>query len=138
MSERIRDFCWSRPAGVEKVNIHNFFVQKLAIAAPQTQAVIKSALSAASQKTKSRGAPRPPSSASRAAIRHSTGAWSPGFGLRGGCASSRLDHGLKVELTSTPNSLNSSFWPRLQLKNIENVQKMIFLGRSYRDPCRGY
>ena len=57
------------------------------------QAVIKSAASAASPKTKiqeSRGA---------------NGRWkrlgSPGFrdfGLRGGCPSSRLDHSLKVEL----------------------------------------
>ena len=65
------------------------------------QAVIESAASAASPNTKSRGpssrgACRPPSSASRAAVRRSTAAWSPAFGLRGVCASRRLDHDLKT------------------------------------------
>ena len=61
------------------------------------QAVIKSATSAASRKTKNQG-PR-----SREAHVHaddgarlgSPGSWSLTFGLPGGCASSRLDHGLK-------------------------------------------
>ena len=39
-------------------------------------------------------APRP-SPASRVTVPHSLGASFPGFGLPGGCASSRLDHGLK-------------------------------------------
>ena len=64
------------------------------------QAVIKSAASAVSRKPKSRGpssrgAPRAPSSASQAAVWRCPGAWCPGFGLRGACASSPLDHGLE-------------------------------------------
>ena len=65
------------------------------------QAVIKSATSAASPKTKiqeSRGASgMPADNGSAGGRRKQLG--SPrflDFGLRGGCASSRLDHGLKV------------------------------------------
>ena len=65
------------------------------------QAVIKSAASAASRKakksgTKIRGSPRTTArQADDGARLGSPGCWSLIFGLRGGCASSRLDHGLK-------------------------------------------
>ena len=67
------------------------------------QAVIKSAATAASRKTKNKsgtkiqGSPaeprRPQAEPSSVG---SPGSWSLIFGLPGGCASSRLDHGLKV------------------------------------------
>ena len=65
------------------------------------QAVIKSAASAASRKHKSRegssrGVPRSRRPPAEAVVLHFPGASFPGFGLPGGCASSRLDHGLKV------------------------------------------
>ena len=65
------------------------------------QAVIKSAASAASRKTKnqgprSRGAPEPRRPQAEPSSVGSPGSWSLIFGLHGGCASSRLDHGLKV------------------------------------------
>ena len=53
------------------------------------EVVVKPAASAASRKTKSR-APR-----SREAPRRPP-SWSPGFGLPGGCASGRLDHGFQM------------------------------------------
>ena len=64
------------------------------------QAMIKSAASAASRKPKSRegssrGVPRGRRPPAEAVVLHSPGASFPGFGLPGGCASSRLDHGLK-------------------------------------------
>ena len=66
-----------------------------------TQAVIKSAASAASPKAKSReGSSREVQDDGfgwrATASGHFPGASFPGFGLPGGCASSRLDHGLKV------------------------------------------
>ena len=69
------------------------------------QAVIKSAASAASPKAKSRkGSSREVSRGRRppaeAVVLHSPGASFPGFGLPGGCASSRLDHGLKFSKTA--------------------------------------
>ena len=58
------------------------------------EAVIKSAATAASRKAKSREpSSSPTSSASRAAFRCSPADRSPGFGLPGGCVSSRLGHG---------------------------------------------
>ena len=65
------------------------------------QAVIKSAASAASRETKnqgprSRGAPEPRRPQAEPSSVGSPGSWSLIFGLPGGCASSRLDHGLKV------------------------------------------
>ena len=64
------------------------------------QAVIKSAASAASRKPKSRGSSRGVQDDGfgwrATASGHSPGASFPGFGLPGGCASSRLDHGCKI------------------------------------------
>ena len=65
------------------------------------QAVIKSAARAASRKTKSqgprsRGAPEPRRPHAEPSSVGSPGSWSLIFGLPGGCASSQLDHGLKV------------------------------------------
>ena len=64
------------------------------------EAVIKSAASAASRKPKSRegssrGVPRGPRPPGEP-LSDSPGAASSRFGLPGGCASSRLDHGLKL------------------------------------------
>ena len=65
--------------------------------------VIKSAASAASRETKnqgprSRGAPEPRRPQAEPSSVGSPGSWSLIFGLPGGCASSQLDHGLKVQL----------------------------------------
>ena len=64
------------------------------------QAMIKSAASAASPKTKiQESPPQGEPSRFRCPPAESLSAGSPGFldfGFRGGCASSRLDHGLKV------------------------------------------
>ena len=64
------------------------------------QAVIKSAASAASRKTKNQGPRSRGAHGRRLGLRTtglggSPGSWSLIFGLPGGCASSRLDHGLK-------------------------------------------
>ena len=64
------------------------------------QAVIKSAASAASGKTKNQGPRSRGAHGRRLGLRTtglggSPGSWSLIFGLPGGCASSRLDHGLK-------------------------------------------
>ena len=66
------------------------------------QAVIKSAASAASRETKNQGPRSRGAHGRRLGLRTtglggSPGSWSLIFGLPGGCASSRLDHGLKVE-----------------------------------------
>ena len=65
------------------------------------QAVIKSAASAASRETKNQGPRSRGAHGRRLGLRTtglggSPGSWSLIFGLPGGCASSRLDHGLKV------------------------------------------
>ena len=79
-------------------------------------AVIKSAASAASRKTTSRG-PRP-REATRPLLSGSfPGSWPPGFGLPGGCAGSQLDHGCKISsrevalaaelITAAPKCVNN-------------------------------
>ena len=95
------------------INISDFFmaspresVNKSAASAAsldsvEFQAVIKSAASAASRKTKSWGpSSRKASDGGSACGRRGTGfspgAWSPGFDLPGASASSSLDDGLKI------------------------------------------
>ena len=51
----------------------------------------------------SRGTPHGKSTCERRGTGRSPGAWSPGFGPRGGCASTRLDHGLKVDFFNIGN-----------------------------------
>ena len=68
--------------------------------------------------------------------RRPPGGWSPGIGLPGGCTSSRLDHGLKVELPNPPNSLKFIFLAVLAANEYEEtLQKMcFFLLPFYMDP----
>ena len=66
------------------------------------EAVIKSAASAASRKTKSkRQDPGKRAATARQADGgrpgRFPGSWSPGFGLPGGCTSSQLDHGFQIQ-----------------------------------------
>ena len=58
------------------------------------EAVIKSAASAASRKTKSRGPRSGQADGGRPG--RFPGSWSSGFGFPGGCASSRLDNGFQI------------------------------------------
>ena len=83
--------------------------------------MIKSAASATSRKTKSRGprsreAPRPAAVClpSRPSSGRFPGSWSPGFGLPGGYASSRLSHGFHIQ--------NKEHFP-IQTKNPFQVSK---------------
>ena len=85
------------------------------------QAMIKSAASAASRKPKSREGssrevPRGRCPPAEAVVLHFPGASFPGFGLPGGCASSRLDHGLKFpkiqKIQKGFPTLFRNIWPR--------------------------
>ena len=81
--------------GRDWVGMSGSLVEKL-----NFQAVIKSAASAASRETKNQGPRSRGAHGRRLGLRTtglggSPGSWSLIFGLPGGCASSRLDHGLE-------------------------------------------
>ena len=86
------------------------------------QAVIKSAASAASRETKnqgprSRGAPEPRRPQAEPSSVGSPGSWSLIFGLPGGCASSRLDHGVKFYVKikkNEPKMFKKGFCPKVK------------------------
>ena len=99
--------------------LHSVAVNKLAASAAPPgglQAVFKSAAPLGWRTTASGRSP---------------GAWSPGFGLRGGCASSRLDHGLQPSRGGCASSRPIHGYPKFLDKITKHQCFLLFLHSKY-------